>query len=199
MQLEVRSDLEILSPDFYPATRFADHFNRPDVVKHCLEAAQPDTELAQELGLIQTIAQAVQGVPRVRISTPDKIVNLPAGTEQTTVEAAIQDTGGGIDEVRVLVNGKAIDGTSRGMKAKAVTSTYRWDIPLAPGSTEVTVTAFSTRRTESLPATVIITVPERKAVANLYGITIAVNAYQNPRYCLDGPMRDAEALGACRG
>ncbi len=182
------------APGFFPVSRFADKFNRPDVVRRCLEAAQSDTELAQELGLTQTIAQAMQGVPRVRITAPDKAVTLPAGTELVTVEAAIENTGGGIDEVRVLVNGKALDGTSRGLKAKAVTSTYRWDIPLAPGSTEVTVTAFSTRRTESLPETVTITVPERKAVANLYGITIAVNAYQNPRYCLDGPVRDAEAL-----
>ena len=182
--------------EFYPVSRFADRFNRPDIVKHVLSTWKTDVEIVKEFGGSDNIAAAVKGVPVVRITSPVAASVVPAGTEEVVVEAEVQNTGGGIDEVRVLVNGKALDGTERGMRptTAAIATSYRWVIPVAPGANEIRITAFNTRRTESNPAVIQITCPERQATSTLYGIAIAVGAYENPKYQLNWTIADAQSV-----
>jgi len=111
---------------------------------------------------------------------------------------AIEDQGGGIDEIRLFQNGKLVSESTRGIRVKETTghkATHRFEILLVPGKNEFKVIALNTNRTESKPAVVTVDFKRRSAAASrLHILAIGINKYKNAVYNLNFGRSDAEAF-----
>ncbi len=102
------------APDFYPASRFRDQFNRPDIVKRVLEDLDEDTAIAEANRLAgsrpaQEIAKQLP--PVITILSPGE-GSAFAGDSLTVSYSLRSPSGLAITEVTALVDGRPLAGTS---------------------------------------------------------------------------------------
>lgn len=142
------------------------------------------------------IAREMITPPRIHIISPRS--GAVVDSERASIEVAIEDQGGGIDEIRLFQNGKLVSDLTRGIGIKETAgrqTTHRFDIFLVPGKNEFRVVALNTNRTESKPAVVTVDFKRRHASsASLYILAIGINKYKNAVYNLNFGRPDAEAF-----
>lgn len=142
------------------------------------------------------IAREMTTPPRVQIISPRPGAILDS--ERESLEVAVEDQGGGIDEIRLYQNSKLVSDLTRGIRIKETAghqTTHRFDILLIPGKNEFRVVALNTNRTESKPAVVTVDFKRRPASsASLYILAIGINKYKNAVYNLNFGRPDAEAF-----
>ena len=113
------------APDFYPASRFRDQFNRPDIVKRVLDDLDEDTAIAEANRLAnarpaEDIAKTLP--PVVTILSPTEGAEF-AG-DSLTIEYALRSPSGlAVTEVSALVDGRPLPGAvARGFMPVNLTS-----------------------------------------------------------------------------
>jgi WD40 repeat protein len=165
-----------------------EQFYQPGIIAARMEGA----EIApQGINLAQ-----IKLPPQVKITSPTN--NEAMSNAQLVVTVQATDMGSGIDEIRLYLNGKLIDGTPRGLvpvSRVGATQTKTFTIPMVDGVNTIRATAFNNQRTESLPHEITISY---KAPAiekpNMYIVAVGINNYQNPRYNLNFAVNDANAF-----
>ncbi|MGD2150630.1 MAG: caspase family protein [Desulfobacterales bacterium] len=174
----------------YPLEAFYEKFYTPNLwVRIFDETPFPATEVH--------IAREITAPPRVEIISPRS--GTVMDSERASLEVAIEDQGGGIDEIRLYQNGKLVSDLTRGIRIKETTghqTTHRFDILLISGKNEFKVVALNTNRTESKPAVVTVAFKRRStsSAASLYILAIGINKYKNAVYDLNFGRPDAEAF-----
>ncbi len=147
--------------------------------------------------------------PLVEITSPKKAGDLrgitPFGAnllkstvKDIQVTVKITDQGGGIDEIRLYLNGKLVETTHRGFKPRQQENTSKtktFTISLLNGENKIKATAFNTQRTESLADEITVFYEGVKKTANLYMLVIGIDNYKNPKYKLNYALADAKAFG----
>ncbi len=133
--------------------------------------------------------------PDVKITSPE--VDAVLNTDTITVTVSARDTGGGIDEIRLYHNGKAIgeEGT-RAVKIipKGNEMTKSYTVTLVDGLNNFRAVGFSKDRTESNPYELIVKLTAPQKDVSLYIFAVGINKYKNPALNLNYAEPDARGI-----
>lgn len=146
--------------------------------------------------------------PQIRISSLEKhnnsidfksisINKYKSLKREIQIPVKIIEEGGGIDEIRLFVNGKLVETTNRGFKAienKNANKIKTFTISLTNGENKIKVIAFNNQRTESIPDEITVYFEGTEKSSDLYLIVIGIDNYKNPRYKLNYAIADASGF-----
>ncbi|MBN2143974.1 MAG: caspase family protein, partial [Candidatus Aureabacteria bacterium] len=140
------------------------------------------------------IRQGVALPPRITIISPSNEAEFK--NDEVEIIVSAEDTGGGIDEIRLFQNGKVIGEEIRGIgvvpaENKRVKS---YTVTLVDGVNTFRAIGFSRDRTESNPAEITLTLlgPEKKI--SLHVLAVGINRYKNPALNLNYAEPDAREI-----
>jgi len=172
----------------YSTEQLRESFFRPDLVQVALSG-----------GSLKELKKVADVKPPPVVT----IVDTPKSTDknETTVNLKITDTGGGIGDVRLYLNGSAVMlDSARGVKVVATNQrelhkTYR--LKLSPGLNAVRAIAFNADNTmQSSDAVQEIAASFKTIVRpSLYALVIGINNYKNPKLQLNYAAADAALFG----
>ena len=132
--------------------------------------------------------------PLVKITSPQAGTALESGSLDVNVEAA--DKGGGVDEIRLYQNGKAVGSETRGMKAvlKDGSRAQSFHVTLVDGENVFKAVALSRDRIEGNPDEVKVAFAGAQKQAVLHVVAVGINEYKNSSLNLNYAQPDAKAL-----
>ncbi|MGD9899497.1 MAG: caspase family protein [Calditrichaceae bacterium] len=132
--------------------------------------------------------------PQVRIISPE--TNAEFKSEQVAITITAKDMGGGIDEIRLYHNDKAIGEETRGVKltSKIAESTKTYNVMLVDGINTFRAVGFSRDRTESNPSEIVIKLLAPEKETSMYVLSVGINGYKNPALDLNYAEPDAKAV-----
>jgi WD40 repeat protein len=170
----------------YSFEQFFERFYTPDLLVRVFQGA----------------ALPVAEVPLGSARPPDVVIVSPRPGQtlrdpDVEVSIEVKDTGGGIGDVRLSLNGKQVDpnAATRGLTPSAPgSSLLRYRVSLLDGANVLRATAFSSDRTESAPheMTVRLEGPVKEAALRL--LAVGISRYQNPGLTLRFPVADVKDL-----
>jgi len=174
----------------YNIDQFFEEFYRPGLLQ---EVYRNRGVIEQPVNLLNKLVESPP--PTVSIITP----KTGSDTESSDVKifAKITNMGGGINEVKLLHNGKSLpvdnSGLGRaGREGQSVIKNYA--ASLIPGENIFSLSAFSNGRIESRPEEVILHYKGLESTAICYVIAIGINKYKNPQLELNYAKADARAF-----
>jgi WD40 repeat protein len=140
------------------------------------------------------IRKGILAPPEVRITSPEAGKVYSSDAAAITVSA--KDMGGGIDEIRLYHNGKAIGEETRGIKivSHETGSAKTYNVTLVDGPNTFRAIGFSKDRTESNPDEVTVTLTAPKKDISLYVLAAGINTYKNPALSLNYAEPDARGI-----
>ena len=146
---------------------------------------------------IEAVADIRKGFampPDVKIISPEP--NATFSTDTISITVSAKDTGGGIDEIRLYHNGKAIGEDQRAVKivpkGNEVTKTYT--VTLVDGLNNFRAVGFSRDRTESNPYELLVKLTAPSKDVSLYVFAAGINKYKNPALNLNYAEPDARGI-----
>lgn len=176
--------------EFMPLARFAERYFDPlAVVSAATNAPAPARPLPDP-------RQGLALPPIVRITGPK--VDKPVGETEVRVEISVQDRGGGIDEVRLLHNGKVVETNrpARGSGASAAPLQLRFSLALEAGNNQLRAIAFGRDRTESAADELVLFASAPQGRPQLRVLAVGVNRYRNALLDLSFSVPDARGVAA---
>jgi len=130
---------------------------------------------------------------------PDVRVAVIPGTDPQRAEVYVRVTerGGGIDEIKLLHNGKTLGlskGIEKGKYRKGEQVTVKEDVELVAGENTFSASAFSLERVESgtFSTSVVANLPAKPGVGHLF--VVGINKYKNNKLELNYARPDAESF-----
>jgi Tol biopolymer transport system component len=170
----------------YSINNFYDRYYNPAVISQKLRGIK--------VTLPHDIRKGVESPPKVIIVNQGDIKPDAEGVVEIIIEA--QDTGGGIDEVRLFHNDSAIGENTDNVKIKRSTDKLekKYQVRLVQGENVLKAVGFSNDRTESKPYLVTVNYEAVSKETRLYLVTIGINNYKNPDLKLNLAVADARGL-----
>ncbi len=174
----------------YRLQQFAETHYQPDLLALVAagEAAAPAAALAD----------GVAAPPLVEVFW-DAARHQDATEEVLEFKVAVENQGGGIDEIRLYHNGKLLAdaGAARNVPTEekdqdVVLRDFR--VALLSGENRLTVVALSIGRVESEPQEISVRYDGPRRDATLHVVAIGINEYKNPDYRLNYGVPDAKAI-----
>lgn len=112
------------------------------------------------------------------------------------IEFQLIDNGGGIDEIKVMQNGKRIlsDFASLRRVKRGKKHNEKIQILLVPGENTISISAFSKGRIESSVIEQTVIFDSNKNLPDCYILTIGINKYENESLNLNYAKADAKAF-----
>jgi WD40 repeat protein len=170
----------------YAIDNFYEKFFNPVFVASVLQG--------KKVEVLSDIRKGVLAPPDVRITSPSR--GQAFSTDTLTVTVAAQDRGGGIDEIRLYHNGKAIGEDTRAVKivphgSEAIRE-YR--VSLVDGINTFRAVGFSKDRTESNPYELLVKLTAPSKDVSLYVLAVGINRYKNPALNLNYAEPDARGI-----
>lgn len=170
----------------YGIENYRETFFRPDLVKIALSGGS----LKGYLNLAD-----VKQAPQIEIfDTP-----LTVSGDELSVKLKLTDTGGGIGDVRLYLNGSAVKlDATRGLKAvnkvRAQGIIRSYTIRLARGDNIIRAVAFNAENTmQSNPAEHTVTATfTPKSKPTLHALVVGINEFKNPKLRLQYAVPDAD-------
>lgn len=146
---------------------------------------------------VEAVADIRKGVltpPDVKIISPEPNTSFSTDTINITVSA--KDTGGGIDEIRLYHNGKAIGEDQRAVKIvpKGNETIKTYTVTLIDGANTFKATGFSKDRTEANTYELIVKLTAPQKDVSLYILVVGINKYKNPALNLNYAEPDAKGI-----
>jgi hypothetical protein len=145
--------------------------------------------------------EAVADIRNGILSPPDVRITSPApgkefSTDTLTVTVAAKDTGGGIDEIRLYHNGKAIGEDTRAVKiaSRGGEAIREYTVSLVDGVNTFKAVGFSKDRTESNPYELVVKLTAPSKDVSLYVFAVGINKYKNPALNLNYAEPDARSI-----
>ena len=180
----------------YSVDNFYEKFFNPVYVASVLQGKKVEAVVAD-------IRKGILTPPDVKITSPEP--NSSFSTDTVTITVSAKDTGGGIDEIRLYHNGKAIGEDTRGVKIvpKPVPASSKqggseriktYTVALVDGLNTFRATAFSKDRTESNPHELMVKLTAASKEVNLYILAVGINKYKNPALNLNYAEPDARGI-----
>ncbi|MDD5059282.1 MAG: SUMF1/EgtB/PvdO family nonheme iron enzyme [Sideroxydans sp.] len=186
------------APDFFPASRFRDRFNRPDILAKVLETQDEAKAISlanAESGRRTSTASIAQVLPPVvEIVSPasDSSVDSTTIKVRYTVRTAADAP---VTAMRVRVNG-LLQSDTRALKlVSSVSDTQEIEVKLPEQDAEVQLFAEN-KYSVSTPAILRLKwagkVSGQRAKPKLYVLAVGVSKYKNPDYNLGLAAKDAQ-------
>jgi WD40 repeat protein len=170
----------------YSIDNFYERYFNPVHVASVLQGKNVETE--------NDIRAGVALPPEVTIVSPETHAEFADDTVEIRISA--RDMGGGIDEIRLYHNGKAIGTDTRGLKVLPPTggSVTSYTVTLVEGDNTFRAVGFSRDRTESNPSEITVKrlAPEKKTA--LHVLAVGINTYKNPALNLNYAEPDARGV-----
>lgn len=145
--------------------------------------------------------EAVADIRKGILSPPDVRITSPApgkefSTDTLTVMVSAKDTGGGIDEIRLYHNGKAIGDDTRAVKivSRGREAIREYTVSLVDGVNTFRAVGFSKDRTESNPYELVVQLTAPSKDVSLYVFAVGINKYKNPALNLNYAEPDARGI-----
>ena len=170
----------------YSIDNFYEKFFNPVYVASVLQGKKAE-------GLAD-IRRGIQSPPDVRIISPKP--NDSFNTDTITIKVAAKDTGGGIDEIRLYHNGKALGDDQRGVKlvSRGGETVRDFQVMLVDGLNTFRAVGFSSDRTESNPYEMTVSLAAPSKDVSLYVFAVGINKYRNPALNLNYAVPDAKSI-----
>ena len=170
----------------YSIDNFYEKFFKPVYVASVLQGKKVEA--------VADIRKGILTPPDVRITSPEPNKEFSADTIAITVSA--KDTGGGIDEIRLYHNGKAIGEDTRAVKIvpKGNEAIKTYTVTLVDGLNNFRAVGFSKDRTESNPYELIVKLTAPSKDVSLYILAVGINKYKNPALNLNYAEPDAKGI-----
>lgn len=132
--------------------------------------------------------------PAVEILSPENY-SVTEG-ETVEIEFSVEDSGGGIDEIKVLHNGKRLGTDYRLPRSKKEGQNKKFSVGVAPikGDNLIQISAFSKGRIESDFAEISLRHNLDESMPDCYMMSIGINKYENAVLNLNYARSDAEAF-----
>jgi hypothetical protein len=170
----------------YDFDQFFERFYTPDLLVRVFQGAAPLSTEAPAGGAPPPDVVIVSPRPGQSFRDPDVEIALE-----------VKDTGGGVGDVRLALNGKRIDpgvSTRELRPSTAGSSLITFRVSLLDGINTLRATAVSSDRTESIPheMTVRLEAPVKEAALRL--LAVGISRYQNPGLALTFPTADASGI-----
>jgi len=176
--------------EIYNVDQFFEEFYRPGLLN---EVYRNRGSIAPDANLLNRLEESPP--PSVEIYTPVSRDTFDKSNIMLLVK--ITNKGGGIDEVKLLNNGKSLLVDNIDVKRVRKQDQYilkTMDVILVPGNNMLTVSAFSDGRIESEQDTITVYYKGTEKTASCYLIAIGIDKYQNPRLDLNYAKADAKAF-----
>jgi WD40 repeat protein len=177
---------------------YREKFYRPDVVRLILNGRK----LPDNLATLDAVKQAPEVV----------LVNVPAQVDRESLALLLKltDRGGGIGDIRVLVNDTAVSlaqGRDLGIAMAdtgtptSATQTLTMPIRLAQGANRITVIVFNAAGSvHSNPAEAMVTAHYRtEHRPQLYALVVGIQEFENPKLQLRYSVADATSIAEMLG
>lgn len=176
--------------DSYSLDQFFEDFYRPGILN---ESLQRGGLLNQNININNKLDSSPP--PSIDIISPK--IGESFTHQDIDIMVKITNQGGGIDEVKLLHNGKRLTGNDRAIKSnpkkgKSVYQTY--PVHLIPGKNILSVSAFSEERIESKVNTRELFIDGVHEDITCHVMAIGINKYKNPALNLNYALEDAEAF-----
>ena len=170
----------------YSIDNFYEKFYNPSYVAAVLQGTEAEP--------VADIRKGVAVPPQVRIISPE--TNAELKNEIVEIIVSAKNMGGGIDEIRLYHNGKAIGEETRGVKLTPKTgeSTKSYTVTLVDGINTFKAVGFSSDRTESNPSEIVIKLLAPEKEISMYVLSVGINRYKNPALDLNYAEPDARAV-----
>ncbi len=174
----------------YSLDQFFEDFYRPGILKESL----------QQGGLLNyniDINKKLDNSPPPTVEVISPKVGQSFTHRDIDVLVKITNRGGGIDEVKLLHNGKRLTGDDRAIKSnprkgKSVYQSY--PVRLIPGKNILSVSAFSEERIESSVTKRELHIDGAQEEITCHIMAIGINDYKNPALNLNYAFEDAESF-----
>lgn len=173
----------------YSLEQFFEQFYQPGVMKNALSMNNRSASPEQVLGLLESSPP-----PSVSVLAPLNGDTLKGDRAELILKVA--NTGGDINEVRLLHNNKRIDLPDRLQRTpkKGQDMILNYSVQLVPGVNELAISAFSDGRVESIPEKLTVHYKGTPKTADLYVLSIGINDYENPAMALNYASADAKSF-----
>ena len=170
----------------YSIDNFYEKFFNPVYVASVLQGRKVEA--------VADIRKGFLAPPEVKILSPDP--GREFNTDVASIVVSAKDMGGGIDEIRLYHNGKAIGEETRGMKIvpKGEETLRTYTVTLVDGMNTFRATAFSKDRTESNPYELIVKLAAPQKDVSMYLFAVGINKYKNPALNLNYAEPDARGI-----
>ncbi|MDP8269493.1 MAG: caspase family protein [Candidatus Tenebribacter davisii] len=170
----------------YSIDNFYEKYYNPAYVASVLQG--------KKVNPVSDIRLGVALPPEVKIISPVSGTESPS--DEVTIQISAKDMGGGIDEIKLYHNGKAISEETRGIKIvpKGNESTKSYTITLVDGLNMFKAVGFSRDRTESNSSEIIITLLAPEKDVSLSVLAVGINKYKNPALNLNYAEPDAKSI-----
>ena len=168
----------------FPLPRqFARRFYRPEMVSLALQGKKlPAVES------IETIV-AQKPAPEVEIISPRD--GLTTAEDRITLKVRIKDTGGGIGDVQVFVNGVIVNARARSIKI-VPNRAKNFTVALSEGKNRIQVVAYNRDNSmRSHPAEISVRCDYRFGAPALFALVAGINTFENPEINLRYAVSDA--------
>ena len=174
----------------YSLDQFFEDFYRPGILKESLERGGL---LNQNININNKLNSSPP--PTIEVISPK--IGESITHQDIDVMVKITNRGGGIDEVKLLHNGKRLTGDDRAIqsKPKKGKSVYQsYPVRLIPGKNILSVSAFSNERIESGVKNREFFIEGIHEDITCHVMAIGINKYQNPALNLNYAFEDAESF-----
>ena len=170
--------------------RFYDNFYTPGLLESLVREAVRD---APKLNLLEHLEEFPS--PGIEIMSPKP--PYPDEMKKVEIMMRVTNNGGGIEEIKVLHNGKRIIKDTENLhrvdkKGKSIVKMY--EVNLMPGNNLLEITAFSKGRIESRKQTLTLYADGEAPKGDCYIFCIGINKYKNPRLNLNYAEADAKSF-----
>ncbi|MFC1679387.1 caspase family protein [Elusimicrobiota bacterium] len=172
----------------YPLEAFSEGYYAPGLLPRVLagkSVASAD---------LPALTEGFSPPPEVEIVSPEDGATLNA--DSVTVKVVATDQGGGIDEIRLYHNGKALSADSRGLRimGRGKRKIRVFQVPLADGENRLRAVALSDERIEGSPREIAVTLTAPEKTTTLHVLAVGINEYENPALNLNYARTDARGL-----
>lgn len=183
-----------------PIEQFDAIFNRPDLVLKQLESQDEDLmalyykafqKRIKKLGLIETTSIDWNAIPTVKVN---QVKDIPAVTTDSNLPLSFQFTDQkGLLSYNLWVNDVPMYG-KQGKTINGNEFSGKETIELTSGTNKIQVACMNEYGYESLMETFYIENTTEQVKPNLYLVAIGAAEYQNDKYNLNYPVKDAKDL-----
>jgi WD40 repeat protein len=184
------------APDFFPASRFRDRFNRPDIVQLVLNTLDEDAAVNQANALArrrEDTRPLIEHLPPViRIADPADGASVTAN--KVTLDYAVRSPSGQpVDRLDLVINGRPVKSIGLPIASLNPDAESRGSIPvtLTQHVSEIGLIAWSAGLASQAAQITVTWDGAPEATRKLYALVIGVSDYADPAMALKYAAKDA--------
>jgi hypothetical protein len=187
--------------DFFPASRFRQRFNRPDIVQLALETFDEDAAIKQANEITrrrQDTRQLIEHLPPIiRISGPANGMHVQNATVMLNY-AMRSPSGQPIERIDVLLNGRPVKAVGLPIQAVATDTEIQGsvDVTLTQKVTEVGLIAWTGGLASEAVSVKLAWDAAPEATRKLVALVVGVSNYADPAMKLNYAAKDARDFDA---